>query len=306
MADGRGACLASARLQPVKRRTGPVCMLSLRAVCPPSRPQPAHAPSRPTASRRRSAPPAPQGRGKPAFLGGSPAASAWWPLLACWGAANRPARGAGFRGRDRRPRLLAVPEGGEPGSRHRPEHAQSRRPRAGRRRHRPDPHLRRQGTLADIPALAKGLTLQHHAGRMAGPRSRRQRRRTAPADRGHQGEPQRDAVHGRQRDGAARGPDRAAAHGRHQAGAGAVHVPGLHRRALARLAGASRTRRRGGFHHHPPAAVLGRPARRTRRAATCWTKSTEVQAAYPGKQIVIGEVGWPSDGIDIGAAHASA
>ncbi len=30
-----------------------------------------------------------------------------------------------------------------------------------------------------------------------------------------------------------------------------------------------------------------------------------VQAAYPGKQVVIGEVGWPSDGVDVGAAHAS-
>ncbi len=30
-----------------------------------------------------------------------------------------------------------------------------------------------------------------------------------------------------------------------------------------------------------------------------------VQAAYPGKPVVIGEVGWPSDGVDVGAAHAS-
>ncbi len=34
-------------------------------------------------------------------------------------------------------------------------------------------------------------------------------------------------------------------------------------------------------------------------------KLAEVQAAFPGKRIVIGEVGWPSDGINIGAARAS-
>ncbi len=31
----------------------------------------------------------------------------------------------------------------------------------------------------------------------------------------------------------------------------------------------------------------------------------QVQRAYPGKRIVIGEIGWPSDGIDIGGARAS-
>jgi len=34
-------------------------------------------------------------------------------------------------------------------------------------------------------------------------------------------------------------------------------------------------------------------------------KLDAVQAAYPGKHIVIGEVGWPSNGVDIGAARAS-
>ncbi len=34
-------------------------------------------------------------------------------------------------------------------------------------------------------------------------------------------------------------------------------------------------------------------------------KLAAVQAAYPGKHIVIGEVGWPSDGVDIGGARAS-
>ena len=34
--------------------------------------------------------------------------------------------------------------------------------------------------------------------------------------------------------------------------------------------------------------------------------STQVQAAYPGKHIVIGEVGWPSNGVDIGAARRRA
>ena len=34
-------------------------------------------------------------------------------------------------------------------------------------------------------------------------------------------------------------------------------------------------------------------------------KYDAVQAAYPGKHIVIGEVGWPSDGVAIGAARAS-
>ncbi|MBN8891923.1 MAG: glycosyl transferase [Rhodospirillales bacterium 70-18] len=34
-------------------------------------------------------------------------------------------------------------------------------------------------------------------------------------------------------------------------------------------------------------------------------KLAEVRAAYPGKKIVIGEIGWPSNGVDIGAAHAS-
>ncbi len=34
-------------------------------------------------------------------------------------------------------------------------------------------------------------------------------------------------------------------------------------------------------------------------------KLADVQAAYPGKKIVIGEVGWPSNGVDIGPAHAS-
>jgi exo-beta-1,3-glucanase (GH17 family)/cellulose synthase/poly-beta-1,6-N-acetylglucosamine synthase-like glycosyltransferase len=34
-------------------------------------------------------------------------------------------------------------------------------------------------------------------------------------------------------------------------------------------------------------------------------KLDQVQAAYPGKRIVIGEVGWPSDGTTIGAARAS-
>jgi exo-beta-1,3-glucanase (GH17 family)/cellulose synthase/poly-beta-1,6-N-acetylglucosamine synthase-like glycosyltransferase len=34
-------------------------------------------------------------------------------------------------------------------------------------------------------------------------------------------------------------------------------------------------------------------------------KLDAVQAAYPGKKIVIGEVGWPSNGVDVGAAHAS-
>ena len=28
-------------------------------------------------------------------------------------------------------------------------------------------------------------------------------------------------------------------------------------------------------------------------------------SAFPNKRIVIGEIGWPSDGIDIGAARAS-
>lgn len=31
----------------------------------------------------------------------------------------------------------------------------------------------------------------------------------------------------------------------------------------------------------------------------------QVQRAFPGKRVVIGEIGWPSDGIDIGAARAS-
>ena len=31
----------------------------------------------------------------------------------------------------------------------------------------------------------------------------------------------------------------------------------------------------------------------------------QVQRAYPGKHVVIGEVGWPSNGVTIGAAHAS-
>ncbi len=34
-------------------------------------------------------------------------------------------------------------------------------------------------------------------------------------------------------------------------------------------------------------------------------KFDQVQAAYPGKHIVIGEVGWPSNGVDIGGARAS-
>ncbi len=34
-------------------------------------------------------------------------------------------------------------------------------------------------------------------------------------------------------------------------------------------------------------------------------KLAAVQAAYPGKKIVIGEIGWPSNGVDIGPAHAS-
>ena len=34
-------------------------------------------------------------------------------------------------------------------------------------------------------------------------------------------------------------------------------------------------------------------------------KLHEVQAAFPGKHVVIGEIGWPSNGIDIGAARAS-
>ena len=34
-------------------------------------------------------------------------------------------------------------------------------------------------------------------------------------------------------------------------------------------------------------------------------KLDAVQAAYPGKKIVIGEVGWPSNGVDVGAAVAS-
>ena len=34
-------------------------------------------------------------------------------------------------------------------------------------------------------------------------------------------------------------------------------------------------------------------------------KYDAVQRAYPGKHIVIGEVGWPSDGVDIGGAQAS-
>src|SRR5260370_1039923 len=34
-------------------------------------------------------------------------------------------------------------------------------------------------------------------------------------------------------------------------------------------------------------------------------KLDAVQAAYPGKHIVIGEVGWPSNGVAIGGAQAS-
>jgi exo-beta-1,3-glucanase (GH17 family)/cellulose synthase/poly-beta-1,6-N-acetylglucosamine synthase-like glycosyltransferase len=34
-------------------------------------------------------------------------------------------------------------------------------------------------------------------------------------------------------------------------------------------------------------------------------KLDQVQAAYPGKKIVVGEVGWPSDGMTVGAAKAS-
>jgi exo-beta-1,3-glucanase (GH17 family)/cellulose synthase/poly-beta-1,6-N-acetylglucosamine synthase-like glycosyltransferase len=34
-------------------------------------------------------------------------------------------------------------------------------------------------------------------------------------------------------------------------------------------------------------------------------KYDQVQAAFPDKKIVIGEVGWPSDGVTVGAAHAS-
>src|SRR5206468_4195256 len=30
-----------------------------------------------------------------------------------------------------------------------------------------------------------------------------------------------------------------------------------------------------------------------------------VQAAYPGRRVVIGEIGWPSNGVDIGPARAS-
>ena len=82
------------------------------------------------------------------------------------------------------------------------------------------------------------------------------------------------------------------------------HRPGLHRRALACLARASR---------NSPTAVdvitihllpywEGLPA--DAALASCWPSWIEVQAAYPGKKIVIGEVGWPSDGITVGAAKA--
>ena len=42
------------------------------------------------------------------------------------------------------------------------------------------------------------------------------------------------------------------------------------------------------------------------RCASRWRSYDQVQAAYPGKHIVIGEVGWPSNGVDIGAARAPA
>jgi exo-beta-1,3-glucanase (GH17 family)/cellulose synthase/poly-beta-1,6-N-acetylglucosamine synthase-like glycosyltransferase len=47
----------------------------------------------------------------------------------------------------------------------------------------------------------------------------------------------------------------------------------------------------------------GQPA--DRALAFTMNKLAEVRAAYPDKQIVIGEVGWPSNGVDIGPAHAS-
>ena len=34
-------------------------------------------------------------------------------------------------------------------------------------------------------------------------------------------------------------------------------------------------------------------------------KLDQVQRAYPGKHVVIGEVGWPSNGVAIGGAQAS-
>jgi exo-beta-1,3-glucanase (GH17 family) len=47
----------------------------------------------------------------------------------------------------------------------------------------------------------------------------------------------------------------------------------------------------------------GQPA--DQAIAFTMNKLAEVRAAYPDKQIVIGEVGWPSNGVDIGPAHAS-
>jgi exo-beta-1,3-glucanase (GH17 family)/cellulose synthase/poly-beta-1,6-N-acetylglucosamine synthase-like glycosyltransferase len=48
---------------------------------------------------------------------------------------------------------------------------------------------------------------------------------------------------------------------------------------------------------------VGIPADHALPAVLDWVR--QVQATYPDKHVVIGEVGWPSDGVDQGAAHAS-
>ena len=84
----------------------------------------------------------------------------------------------------------------------------------------------------------------------------------------------------------------------HPRGEGAGARAGDLCRCVGVLAAQPRRRRRGRFRHHPHPAVLGGlpdPGAQCRRP--CRIRSAgQVAAAFPGKEIIIGEVGWPSAG----------
>jgi hypothetical protein len=82
--------------------------------------------------------------------------------------------------------------------------------------------------------------------------------------------------------------------------------PGLDRRALACLARASGTGRPCRLHRGAPAAVLLEQVRPEDAVQTVLMRHRQLQDRFPGKPVVIAEVGWPSGGETRGAAVGNA
>ena len=162
------------------------------------------------------------------------------------------------------------------------------------------------GTLGEIPALAARHGLARHRRRVA-----RQRPRAATSARSSARSSSPTATRTSPASSSATksccaATCRSATSSRTStASAAATKQAGQHRRALARLDRASGARRARRLHRRAHAAVLGRRRRRgggrlrRRQDASC------SKQRFPGKPIVIGEVGWPSDGRTRESAVAS-